>query len=173
MGLFHFYFLFLYLSKPLKILKTWNVMEKRTKIILGIVIAVVIIGLVVWITFFYYRNCENKTCFEDSLSSCGAAKYTSTGDMVFQYTILRKTSFNCIVNVKLLQGDLSNQDSLKLEGKEMQCYLPLHTLMLPESDINNCHGELKEGLQGIIIEKLHDYIVQNLGQINAELLKIG
>ena len=41
-------------------------------------------------------------------------------------------------------------------------------MIFPESDINNCHGLLKEGLQDLFISKLHRYIVQNLGEINVE-----
>ena len=45
-------------------------------------------------------------------------------------------------------------------------------IMNPESDIGSCHGPLKEGLQDLIIQKLHSYLVQNLGRINLEVLDL-
>jgi hypothetical protein len=72
----------------------------------------------------------------------------------------------------LLQGELNNQDSVKLEGNKMECKLPRGVVMIPESDIGNCHGLLKEGLQDLVIQKLHTYLVQNLGRINLELVDI-
>jgi predicted nuclease of restriction endonuclease-like RecB superfamily len=76
------------------------------------------------------------------------------------------------VDVELLQGELNNQDSLRLEGFKMRCSLPEGVIMIPESDIGNCKGELKEGLQELIIEKLYTYIVQNLGRLNLEVIDI-
>ena len=63
-----------------------------------------------------------------------------------------------------------NQDSIKLESQKMTCMLPKGIVMIPESDIGNCHGMLKEGLQDLVIRKLHTYLVQNLGKLNLEML---
>ena len=51
----------------------------------------------------------------------------------------------------------------------MDCSVPFGLVIKPESEMKNCHGELKEGLQEIIIENLHTYIVGNLDKINAEI----
>ena len=142
-------------------------MEKRRGWQISIIIILlVLIAAFVWFNFFYYRNCENKTCFDDYLIDCKQAKFASFGNMSFEYTILGKSDENCNVRVNLIKGDLNNQDSLKLEGKEMVCSLPLRTIVQPEADISLCHGLLKEGLQDLIIQKLHNYLVQNLGKIN-------
>ena len=53
----------------------------------------------------------------------------------------------------------------------MTCYMPRGIVMQPESDLNECHGLLKESLQDIIIERLHTYIVQNIGQISESITK--
>lgn len=90
--------------------------------------------------------------------------------MIFEYTVRGTSGDSCVVNVELLQGELNNQDSIKLEGREMRCRLPSGVIMIPESDIGNCHGELKEGLQDLVIKKLHTYLVRNLGQLNLELI---
>jgi hypothetical protein len=93
--------------------------------------------------------------------------------MTFEYKLKGWIPINnekiCNINVKLLKGDLNNQDSLKLEGKEMKCSLPVGVVAAPESDIKKCTGPLKEGLQELIISKMHKYIVQNLGEINQDI----
>jgi hypothetical protein len=147
-------------------------MGKKVKIFLALLAIALILSLI-WLTFFYSRACENQTCFNDYLKDCKRANFITSGGMVFHYKILGKSSEGCEVNVKLLQGDLSNRDSLKLEKKEMRCYLPFNTVAAPEADIGLCTGQLKEGLQDLLIQKLHTYIVQNLGKINAELMNIS
>jgi len=89
--------------------------------------------------------------------------------MIFEYNIRGETKGACEVEVELLQGELNNVDSLKLEGQSMTCMLPLGAVVAPESDISICHGLLKEGLQDLVIRKLHTYLVQNLGRLNLEM----
>ena len=59
-----------------------------------------------------------------------------------------------------------------LEGKSMSCYLALGAVVVPEANPNLCNGRLKEEMQGLIIEKLHEYIISNIGTINKELTQI-
>ena len=54
----------------------------------------------------------------------------------------------------------------------MNCYYPPGTAAYPERDLSMCHGRLKEELQGIIITKLHTYIIDNLGKLDDELSKV-
>jgi len=42
----------------------------------------------------------------------------------------------------------------------------------PESNINYCHGRLKEEMQSMIISNLYAYMVENLGEIGEELTGI-
>ena len=103
---------------------------------------------------------------------CNKVKFIGGTDMIFEYAIKGSSNGHCEVGVLLLQGELNNQDSIKLEGLEMSCFLPKGVVMIPESDIGRCHGLLKEGLQDLVIERLHTYLVQNLGQINLEVLDV-
>ena len=134
-----------------------------------VVIVLIIAAFVIYGNLFYFKDCKNQACFTDYLTKCHQAKFIRPGEMVFEYKILGRKNDKCIVQVKLLRGDLSNKDSRELEGKEMKCEVPLGAAILPESNIDNCHGYLKEGLQDLIIAKLHKYIVQNIGEINVNL----
>ena len=133
-----------------------------------LILAILISALIlIYIYFFYCPLCNNQACFDEHLLKCDKATFVSLESMVFEYKILRKDNGVCIVNVEMLRGDLSNQDSLKLQGNEMRCSVPLGSVTPPESNINNCHGLLKEGLQDLIIGRLHKYIIQNLGEVGV------
>jgi len=137
-----------------------------------IILAVVVIGLLVFRIFFSYEDCESRQCFDQNLRDCDRAKFVAGEDMIFEYAIKGKGGGGCEVDVKLLQGELNNADSKKLEGQTMLCTLPLGVVMNPEADVGVCHGLLKEGLQDLIINKLHTYLVQNLGRLNLEMLGV-
>ena len=145
----------------------------RLRLTIILVILLILLSYIMWIYFFYYPVLEDWTSFNSALSNCDNGEFIGGEQMIFQYKIQGLKNENCFVNVKLLQGELNNQDSKKLEGSEMTCEIPQGNVILPESNIANCHGLLKEGLQDLIINKLHTYIVKNLGRINLELLQPG
>ena len=140
-----------------------------------LIVLIVLIGFLwsIWSLFFSYEDCSDRLCFEDNLKNCDQAKFISPdlGDnMIFEYIIEGKKRGECEVEVRLLQGELNSADSKRLEGQSMVCMLPLGAVVMPESDIRVCHGLLKEGLQDLVIRKLHTYLVQNLGRLNLEMV---
>ena len=135
-----------------------------------VILAVLVWG--VWVVFFSYGSCETWECFNAKLEGCDKVKFIGGTEMIFEYIIEGSFGDECEIGVELLQGELNNQDSLKLEGHKMTCYLPEGVVMIPESDIGKCTGLLKEGLQYLIIKKLHTYLVQNLGKLNLEMIDI-
>jgi hypothetical protein len=137
------------------------------KISFFMVLALMIFGG--WYFFFSYEDCSSWECFNSGLEKCDRVRFIGGSDMIFDYTVKGFSGGACEVDVKLLKGELNNQDSLKLEGSEMTCMLPRGVVMIPESDIGFCHGMLKEGLQDLVIRKLHSYLVQNLGKLNLEM----
>lgn len=122
--------------------------------------------------FFGYAECESWDCFNSKLEDCSKVKFIGGDDMIFEYVIKGASGGECEVSVQLLQGELNNQDSIKLEMNKMSCYLPEGVVVIPESNIGKCTGLLKEGLQDLVIKKLHTYLVQNLGTLNLEMLDV-
>jgi len=132
-----------------------------------VLIVLAILTWTVWNIFFSYASCDNWDCFNTYLESCDRVKFIGESDkMIFEYAVCGNSKDVCRVDVELLQGELNNQDSIALEGKRMECDLPRGVVIIPESDIGNCHGLLKEGLQDLVIKKLYTYLVQNLGKVN-------
>jgi hypothetical protein len=153
-------------------------MAKEVKKGFGIWKWILILVIVVVVGYFgrgllvSYEECDTWECFDNHLETCERAEFIGGQRMVFEYIIEGKNGDNCEVNVELLQGELNNQESIKMEGHKMNCMLPYGVVMIPESDVGNCHGLLKEGLQDLIIKKLYNYVVQNLGRINLEALDV-
>lgn len=135
-----------------------------------IIFCVVALGFFIWRFLIYSEKCEDWDCFNNNLESCKRTTFIGGSEMIFKYEILGKADNKCNINITLLQGKVGNQDSKKIEGKSMVCSLPLGLVIIPESNLNYCSGILKESFQELFINKLHTYIVQNLGRINIEVL---
>jgi len=138
-------------------------------------IGIIILALVaVYFSFYFYPKCDDLSCFYSHQQKCSRATFVNDAlDTTWQYTIQGKEDGMCIVDAKVLTIKEGSADKQKLEGLEMSCALPLGSNIAPESDINKCHGILKEELQALIITKLHEYIVENVKEIGAELESIN
>ena len=82
--------------------------------------------------------------------------------MVYKYFIMGEDDGYCEVRVELLQANLNKKESDVVEGKEMVCRVPLGVKVAPEDDMRFCSGPLREGLQELIIQRMHDYLIENL-----------
>ena len=140
-------------------------------------LALSIIGIIIILLFFVwtfgvnkYQGCTTWECFNEHLAACKEAKFAGGKDVIFGYIIEGQEGDECIVHVEFLQGEITDRTARNLIGEKMTCRLPNGIILLPESNLERCSGPLKEKLQEQIIEQLHNFIVQNLGQINKELL---
>ena len=137
-----------------------------------LIVIVIVALLAVYFTFFYARKCSDKSCFNSALSKCKRVSFLNDIEgSTWLYTIKGLSKGECEVNVKLVKFKEGNTDLIKLEGKEMNCYLPKGMIANPQESLGRCHGLLKEEMQDVIITRLHNYIVDNLGQIGEELEK--
>jgi hypothetical protein len=144
-------------------------MKKRVSWLL-IVLIIVVVG--VYFLFFYTKKCNDAACFNSALIKCKKTSYISDAeDGSWFYSIKGKEEETCKVNVKMLQLKRGTIEMSSLQGKDMDCYLPLGIVTSPQEDLDRCHGILKEEMQKIIITRLHNYIVGNLGDIGEELEK--
>lgn len=144
----------------------------KLRIFLIIIMAVIVI-VALYFTFFFHYTCNSLACFQAHQKNCDKTKFINdVEDVTFEYTIKGRSKGDCVVNVKLLSVKKGNIDITKLEGKSMNCYIPKESLISPESDMTKCHGELREEMQETIINKLHAYIIENVGDIREELKKL-
>ncbi|HRZ85435.1 MAG TPA: hypothetical protein P5277_01515 [Candidatus Paceibacterota bacterium] len=152
--------------------KTTKKVNPKILVILGILIFIVFI-LAMYFTFFYSVKCKNIACWDYKIERCSRAIYINDiKDISWKYKIIGRKDSLCEVKAKVIEVRGGLIDSKILEGKEMTCMLPLNIVTFPENDPNLCYGRLKEEMQGLIIKKLHQYILTNLGSINQNLTKI-
>jgi hypothetical protein len=142
------------------------------KLILAIIIIGILFGILyaTWIGLTAYKGCDTWECFNEKLESCSKAKFAGGKDIIFGYTIHGKNNGLCKIDVEFLQGELTEKSTRNLKNEKMTCFTPIGAIMLPEAELKNCHGILKEKLQEQVISQLHNFIIQNMGQVNKELL---
>jgi len=139
-------------------------------IVVGLII--IMAGMAVYFTFFYTKKCGDVSCFNTALLKCKKASYMDDAeDATWFYKIKGKSKGECKIRVEILQVKEGTTDMASLEGKDMYCYLPLGIISNPQENLERCHGLLKEEMQKLIINRLHNYIMSNLGEISEELEK--
>src|SRR4030042_3483086 len=147
-------------------------MRKSDWIALLIIALIIVVGLAIYFTFFFYYTCNDLECYRAHQRDCVRTKFISDGvETTWQYLVKGKDSGKCVINVKVVKIKQGTLDKQRLVNKAMDCSVLLGSIVEPETDLAVCHGELKEEMQNIIIQKLHAYIVENLGEIGKELEK--
>lgn len=139
------------------------------RVILIILMLIVAIAAI-YFTFFFAYKCDDIACFRSHQEKCSRTKFTNNlEDAAWFYHIKGKENGECKILVEVLQVKEGTPEKARLNGKSMECYLSLGSIASPEADLAKCHGELKEELQTLIINKLHAYVVENVGEIGEEL----
>ena len=150
--------------------------NSKKRWILGAIFFVIVVGLLSWFFFSvnYTKVCEDDNCFNSALSICKKAEFLKdTTDARWYYKISGPTTNDrCEVYVKLAQLRKGGIEIVKLEGKDMICKIPYSVVESPQREIESCHGELKEEIQSLLIQKMHSYLLENLGQVNKEFTTV-
>jgi len=141
----------------------------------GIALIILFIALIIFLSYFlifYAKPCVDTDgkCFVDAMSNCDRVSWIKEDSQSsWLYTIEGNTQDeSCKVNIKLLKVKSGPLESEKLQGKDMTCIVRKGQTQFPEKDISKCSGELKEVLQELIIQRMHDYLIQNFGEIKDE-----
>ena len=124
----------------------------------------------IYFIYFYSRTCEDRTCFDNAMKTCSRVDFVKEDDSAsWLYRIIGSNNDKCRVEVTLLNLKKGKIDIEKLQGKKMTCEVSKYDTSDPGSDISACTGPLKEELQGIIIQKLNNYVVSNVNEIIPKL----
>jgi len=141
---------------------------------LGIAIVILITGLIILSLIFlvyYVKPCDDNdlNCFSKALEKCNRVSLIrEDADSNWLYIIKGGSKNYCNVEVYLLDIKKGTIDSEKLKGKKMICEHLKTEKNFPEKDISRCSGELKEEIQDLIIQRMHNYLLENLGDIKEE-----
>ena len=147
--------------------------NKRKLYITLVVVLVISVSAFIYLNLGYVPACQNYECWQGYMTECKKASFVSEqSEASWGYETMGKTGNECTVEVTLLLAKKGELGIDKLVGEKMSCTYSEGTATYPEKDLSACHGILREELQGLIIGKLHSYILENLGQV-AEGLEQG
>lgn len=150
-------------------------LRKNRKYAYVALIAVIVLLVIggVSLTVFYQPDCQNYECWQKYMSRCSSATFINEEpEASWGYTVAGVREGQCEITVKLLQAKQGELGIDKIVGHEMACSYPKGVSSYAEKDLSKCHGLLKEDLQEIIINKLHSYILENLGKFNETLSNV-
>ena len=147
----------------------YNQPQKRV----GIALIILIIALITfssYFLFFYARPVSTSEEFLDAMDSCKDVSWVREDAQASWLYIIKsgEKGDSCNVEIRLLQIKEGTIESEKLQGKKMVCMVQKGETQFPEKDITSCTGKLKEELQDIIIQRMHSYLLQNVGEIREE-----
>ena len=134
-----------------------------------IIISLIAIMAILAYYFLYMPACKDNACFKNALWKCNKASFMNIQEnSTWYYRIEGFSAGDCNVYVKAVSLKTDVETGTALQGKDMNCYIPKTLLgaFMPEEKIEYCHGLLKEEIQKLMIEKMHLYIIQNIGQFN-------
>jgi hypothetical protein len=143
----------------------------NTSRIIYIITAVAVIVLIGYLisSQFILPTCSTEACFKTELWKCSKVSFLNAGEnSTWMYKIEGFSGDECVVYAKAVSIKADVATGTALSGKDMTCYIPKNVLgsFMPEEKIEYCHGLLKEEIQRLMIEKMHLYIVQNIGKMN-------
>jgi hypothetical protein len=139
------------------------------------IIVISVIGLAISFYFIvvYSSTCGDEDCFSSALVKCDKGIYLKeTAETITEYKISGEKQGFCEIEVELIQIKQGSAELISLEGEGMVCLSPLGTYLKPEENLKECHGLLKEGIQEIMIQRMHSELIENIGQIGEEITKV-
>lgn len=150
--------------------------EKKKKPLLRVVdisaaiILLVYLTISVYSSYFYYKSCNDESCFSTYLGNCDRASYIKESNLSLRYNIQGYSMGACSVKVSLLSNDDSYDLGDSYKNSVMFCRLPLGLKDYPESNLGKCKGLLKEGIQEVLINRLKIEIIRNIDELNLNVL---
>lgn len=152
--------------------------EKKREVYryLAVLFGLVLVALIL-LYIYYPKNCEyNKSCLDSSFKSCTRANSLLVVEgNTYLYQIKGSWNDYCRVNIKVM--DVASSDKYikeTLENKGMLCRIPKTQITNVSIDkisnlLDYCTGPLKESMLELIIKRLYEVIIANIGKISVEM----
>jgi len=123
---------------------------------------------------------KDQVCFEEKAATCSPAEvYISRENNVYSYVMHPTLRNKCQITITFerAQEGTAQEHVEFLEGKEMTCIIPkgdMRSLDVIQMDqvMEYCHGPLKEGLYELIVKRMYEVVVANLGSIVEEVERV-
>ncbi len=148
----------------------------------GIIVIVIGVLIILSILFFIFntKDCKTSGCFEKAALKCNKAtiKVQEANGSISQYTIKGDKGSNCLLHIELKKmSSLSQEMKDKFEGKDMLCQIPKNEfsrMKIEEmgSNLDYCHGPLKEEIYDVVIKKLYNLVIRDMGSVLQEVERV-
>jgi hypothetical protein len=142
-----------------------NYSRAKKRMILALAILIISLGVFLsYFLFFYITPVSSSQEFVDAIINCKKVSWIREDIQASWLYIIKGDAKEgeCEIEIQLLKIKKGAIDNEKLEGEKMTCTILKNEIKLPEKDFSQCTGVLKEELQGIIIQRMHNYLLENL-----------
>ena len=142
--------------------------DLKKRLVLALIILIIAtIAYLIYLFIYQAEKCENLKCFQEAFKECERVSFIREDpSAVWRYEILWSVSPNVcnveVVLLKMTEGGIEVED---LQGKSMACKVHKGGDKFPEKDMSRCSGVLREELQEILIQRMHNYLLENIGEI--------
>ncbi len=138
-------------------------LPKKPKLALAVIILALAVSAVVYLLVINTKVCKDEACFTSKLVQCDRAIYTADNrDTITYYEIKGQSGESCEIRAEILQLKQGSAELSQILGKDMTCLLPLGVNAKPEEKLEYCHGLLKEEIQEILLQRLHEKLAGSL-----------
>ncbi len=142
---------------------------------IAVIFGIILIALI--LCYIYYpKYCDyNRQCLDKSFSNCERANsFLVLNGNTYLYSIKGYSGDYCKMDIKVMEATGSDAYTRsQIENKAMSCKIPKEDTNVSVDNVNNmldyCTGPLKESMLELIIKKLYEVIVANIGPITKEM----
>jgi len=140
----------------------------------ALMLFIILIAFTFWFLVFNAKPCANSECFVKAIEDCKRVSWVKDDSQArWRYIVLGgEGDDKCRVEVRLLEMKQGTIDSERLQNKEMVCIVSKGDSQTIEEDVSKCSGVLKGELQDIIIQRMHNYLLENIGEIREEFVSV-
>lgn len=139
----------------------------KKKGVISLLIILLLLGFLFYFGVTPFNTCKTESCFDDALKTCSSLKYEKYHNSnLYIYRIYRSFGSKCRIRVTLDKMAIgSDRDLIELlEEKSMLCTIP-KTDTEAIKKLNYCHGELKEGLQQVLLQRVYGLLIKDIPEI--------
>ncbi len=147
----------------------------KKQVIISTFLIILLIGALGFL--FYKKRCSDEDCFNKALSDCSPSKYYGyRNNNLYYYGISRSFRGDCKLYIKVERMAIGSEPDLVrlMEEKSMKCNVPRSVIINldnMENLLTYCHGELKEGLYQLMLERLYALVVRDMSGVISEAKK--
>jgi len=152
--------------------KEFRLKKLKKRVLIALVILIVFLVVYsIWFLFFYTRPCPDGNCFYKAMIESKRVSWIKSDEKAtWLYTILGSRGDKSRIEVRLLEIKQGSEELEGLKDKKMVCEVIKGDVRPPEEDIYYCSGPLREEIQEILIQRMHNYLLQNVGEIKQEFI---